>query len=77
MTDSLEAEDYHQEFRVLSAPSLSPVPSTAILVPSHLDPRSGVRIVLWSDLQVGIRNADHVRNGNKVVAFMKDDGFNE
>ncbi|KAK3820195.1 MAG: hypothetical protein J3Q66DRAFT_439234 [Benniella sp.] len=77
MTDILETDDYHQELRVLYAFSLSPVSSAAISVPSHLDQRSGVRIVLWSDIQVGIRNADHVRNGNKVVAFMKDDGFNE
>ncbi|KAF9348138.1 hypothetical protein BGX34_002658 [Mortierella sp. NVP85] len=77
MTRQHGTDDYFQEFRVLPASFLSPVSDNTIFISSKFDKKSGERVVLWKDIQKGIKNADHVKDGEKLVSFMTDDDLEE
>jgi hypothetical protein len=45
-------------------------------IPTFLD-KTGLRIVLWSDIQAGFKNAESVRNDMCLVPFIKDKNFEQ
>jgi hypothetical protein len=38
-----------------------------------VDPKTGERIVLWSDIKVAFKNAESIRSGDYLVSFMADE----
>ncbi|KAG0246600.1 hypothetical protein B0O80DRAFT_169169 [Mortierella sp. GBAus27b] len=54
-----------QEFRHRSS-------GEVVRITTRIDPRSGEPVVLWSDIQSGIKNAGSIWNGNLMVSFLTD-----
>ena len=48
-----------------------------ISIPTRLDTKSGVRIVLWRDIQRCFEHARYILCGQDVVLFLTDDNFEE
>ena len=43
-------------------------------IPTRMD-KTGQRIVLWKDIQLGFENARCIRKGGALVLFLTDDNF--
>ncbi|KAG0218812.1 hypothetical protein BGX31_011495 [Mortierella sp. GBA43] len=59
-----------QEFRCRST-------GDVLEIATHLDPKSGERIILWDDIQAGFDNAKSIRNGRSLVSFLRDEDLKE
>ncbi|KAF9350202.1 hypothetical protein BGX34_001356, partial [Mortierella sp. NVP85] len=46
-------------------------------VPTFVDPKSGSRIVLWSDIEAGFENVKSIWKGTSLVPFLKDENFEQ
>ncbi|KAG0228366.1 hypothetical protein B0O80DRAFT_501582 [Mortierella sp. GBAus27b] len=48
-----------------------------VRITTRVDPRTKERVVLWRDIQSGIKNAESIWNGNSLVSFLTDDNLEE
>ena len=46
-------------------------------IPTFVDPKTGDRIVLWSDIQAGFKNVESIWKGTSLVPFLKDEQFEQ
>ncbi|KAG0246584.1 hypothetical protein B0O80DRAFT_501505 [Mortierella sp. GBAus27b] len=46
-------------------------------IPTLVDPATEKRIILWRDIQFGIKNAESIWNGSSLVLFLTDDNFEQ
>jgi hypothetical protein len=44
-------------------------------IPSRLDTKTGLRIVLWRDIEQFFKQAERILNGDEAVLFLTDDYF--
>jgi hypothetical protein len=52
-----------------------PVTDYVADIPALTDPKTGERIILWSDIQDAFKNAESIWNGKSLVPFLKDENF--
>ncbi|KAG0226041.1 hypothetical protein B0O80DRAFT_498333 [Mortierella sp. GBAus27b] len=65
----MAAHDHHtQAFRARASHETT-------TIPSRLDTKTGLRIVLWKDIQQFFKQAERILNGDQAVLFVTDDNF--
>ncbi|KAG0209088.1 hypothetical protein BGX31_002207, partial [Mortierella sp. GBA43] len=50
-------------------------PARTVAIPTGLDIKTGLRIILWRDIQHVFESAKAVQNGSEAVLFLTDDNF--